>query len=128
MFEQAIRTKLRFNTAQGVLTSEDLYDLSLNNLYTIGNSVGKSLKDNDGNFFSDIESKTDPVEQLRFDIITAVIQFKRDALANQKQLAEDKAELQKILESIDTKKGENLTKKSIPELNRLAKKLKANIG
>lgn len=44
MFEKASRIKLRYSTNRGVLSVEDLWDLSLEQLDPIAINLNKSLK------------------------------------------------------------------------------------
>jgi hypothetical protein len=44
IFEQAVRLKLRFNASKGLLTVEDLYDLSLQDLDKLAKECNAALK------------------------------------------------------------------------------------
>ena len=94
MFQQASRLKLRFDSPKGQLTTEDLWDLPLQsvvpnkaNLDTIAVQAFAALKSGPSVSFVDPMAKSDPVAQLRFDIVKHVIDTK---LTENKAAAESK--------------------------------------
>lgn len=132
MFEKASKLKLRFDTPQGQLTTEDLWDLNLTskasnraNLDDIAKSLYRSLKDteNEISFVTPVEKKGDEL-QTKFDIVKHIIAIKiaeRDAEA--KKVA-NRAERQKILALLDQKQNDKLSSSSEEELRALLDNLK----
>lgn len=106
MFEKATRLKLRFSTTKGLLLVEDLWDLPLTstsgrvNLDEIARDIHRQLKSGDDVSFVLAEKKSDPVIQLRFDIVKRIIDTKlaeNEVRNTQRANAEKKQKLLEIL-------------------------------
>ena len=106
MFEKATRLKLRFSTTKGLLLVEDLWDLPLTstsgrvNLDEIARDIHRQLKSGDDVSFVLAEKKSDPVIQLRFDIVKRIIDTKlaeNEVRNTQRVNAEKKQKLLEIL-------------------------------
>lgn len=123
LFQQATRAKLRFNSPQGSLSVEDLWDLPLTsktgkaNLDAIGVALLRDLRST-----QDTLSLVKPVEsgdstlRLQFDVVKFIIDTKvaeRDEAAVK---AEKAAKKQRLLEIIDRKTDQELEGKSLEEL------------
>ena len=122
MFEKASKLKLRFSY-KGLVSVEDLWDISLTELNIIAKGVNRELKEIAGeeDFISvpNSSSKARDTLQLKLDILKHIIAVKmeqRDALKASKEKAEQK---QKILEIISKKQDAALENKSIEELKAL---------
>lgn len=123
MFEQAGRLKLRFETARGALSAEDLWDLPLTstrqvNLNDIAIGLHNQMKNDTVSFVEDVD-KPDAALQLRFDIVKHVIEVKkteRRVAAEANAKAEQK---QKILAILGRKEDADLEGKSMDELRGL---------
>jgi hypothetical protein len=123
IFEQATRLKLRFDTARiGEITAEDLFDLPLTsktgraNLDDIARSLHKQLKNGDDVSFVEPSRSSDPVIQLRFDIVKHVIGAKIEENQKAAKAREDAEKKQKIMALIADKKDEVLKGKPLEEL------------
>lgn len=116
MYKKALRTKLRFSTTKGKLTTEDLFDLSLTDLNNLAISLDKKLSETPRkSFISDIAPDTQE-DELRFNIVKDIITLKlveRDAARNAKEKAAEKAQL---LEILHRKKNEALENLSVAEI------------
>jgi len=121
MFKQASQLKLRFQTPVGIVSVEQLWDLSFTQLSNTIKAVKKVLKKTDDDELSFLEdSKTVDVEnQLRFDILKEVYITKKKTVEEARTAAENKAYNQKILALISEKQEEGLKGKSIEELEAL---------
>ena len=118
MFDRATRKKLRFNTNMGVLSVEDLWDLTMEQLNALYISLSKEKKDTGESLLAD-----DTVEnadlKLKMDIITFVFDYKQQvAEANEKRAA-TKRRNKRILEIIEQKQDDDLASKSVDELKGL---------
>lgn len=122
MFEKASRLKLTFASSQGLLSVEDLWDLPLTsskgraNLDDLARDLHKQLKNGEDVSFVNKETKSDPVIQLKFDIVKHVIEVKlaeNEAAATARANAEKK---QQLLGLIASKENEALAGKSLDEL------------
>ena len=115
MFELASRTKLRFKTTSGVLTTEDLWDLSLESLNNVARLLSKEIKNTEESF---IEEKTssDMKLDLMFNIVKHIIHVKlvERKAAKEKQLK--MARKAELLEILNEKETESLRSKTKEEL------------
>ena len=128
MFEKASRMKLRFVTASGLVTVEDLWDMPLIhanrlNLDDIARALHRQLKSMDDVSFVNPDQEVDETLQLKFDIVKHIIDVR---------VAENKAVLtaranrekkQKLLEIISQKENEGLMNTSLDELRKMAESL-----
>ena len=123
MYKQASKLKLRFQTNGGVLSAEQLWDLSQTDLSNAVKAVKKILKKTDDDELSFLEdSKIVDVEnQLRFDILKDVYLTKKKEAEELRDAAETKAHNQKILTLIAEKQEGKLKEMSIEELEKLLK-------
>lgn len=116
MYKKALRAKLRFSTAKGKLTTEDLFDLSLADLDNLAIVLDKKLSETPRkSFISDIAPDTQE-DELRFNIVKDIINLKlaeRNAAQNAKAKAAEKAQLMEILHR---KKNEALENLSVAEI------------
>jgi hypothetical protein len=125
IFEQAVKAKLRFATPIGNISAEDLWDLPI----TSSNKAHITLKDiavslqNQINAtptaaldFFDTATTVDPMVQLRFDIVKHIVLEKQaeNKLKSEAKVKEtQRAEIQEL---IKLKKQEQLSGKSLEEL------------
>lgn len=118
-FKEASKQKLRFSTSKGMLSSEQLWDLTLTELNTCIRNQKKVLRKADGDddlSFLDEDSKVDPVEQIKFDVLKEVYMTKKSDNEAVRTAKEKKEHNQKILQIIADKKDKSLEGKSIAEL------------
>jgi hypothetical protein len=118
MYKQASQLKLRFLTNVGLLTVEQLWDLSQTQLSNAVKAVKKVLKKNDDDELSFLEDtkEVDVENQLRFDILKDVYLTKKKEAEEIRNAADIKAHNQKILTLIAEKKDDSLKGMSIEEL------------
>jgi hypothetical protein len=123
MFKQASKLKLRFLTNRGLLSTEQLWDLSQTDLSNAVKAVKKVLKKNDDDELSFLEDTkvVDVENQLRFDILKDVYLTKKKENEELRDAAETKAHNQKILTLIAEKKDGQLKEMSIEDLEKLLK-------
>lgn len=129
MFEKASRLKLRFDSAKGLLTVEDLWDLPLTsntgkaNLDDIARDLHRLLKEADEVSFVKPAQGSTESDQLAFDVVKHIIDVRvaeRDAAAQKAERAEKK---QQILAMIAQKENEALGSTSLEELRAMAASL-----
>ena len=126
MYKEAIRLKLRFLTDRGLLTIEQLYDLSLSSLAKVIKefkaTLNKIEEDDELAFLSsNVQSKEDRENSLRFEILKDVYITKKEEAEALKISQETKAYNQKIMGIIQEKKEEALRNQSVEELEKLMK-------
>ena len=123
MYKQASQMKLRFQTGVGLLTVEQLWDLSLSNLSSAIKNVKKILKKTDDDELSFLEDTkvVDVENQLRFDILKDVYLTKKKEVEELRDAANIKAHNQKILQLIADKQEADLKGKTVAELEAMLK-------
>ncbi|QIG62113.1 hypothetical protein P46FS4_47 [Salmonella phage P46FS4] len=123
MFDKATRLKLRFESNKGLLSVEQVWDLSLTALNEMAKSLSRQVKaaETDEEDFIGTTSNVDSELQLRFDVVKHIIGVKLKERDDSKDAAERKANNQVILELIQRKKQQELEGKSVEELEALLK-------
>lgn len=129
LFATASRLKLRFDTPQGPLSAEDLWDLPLKsrsgraNLDDIAIGLDKAIKESGTTSFVDETTKENDELKLKFDIVLQVIGVRKEenvAAETKRANAEKK---QQILGLIAQKENDALAGESIDKLRELASSL-----
>lgn len=129
MFDKATRMKLRYDTSQGRLSVEDLWDLPLItntnklSLDLIARDLHTQLKNAEDISFVIKGNKTNEVLQLKFDIVKYVIDVKLVEKEQQEQAKLNKDKKQQILDVISKKENEQLSGFSLEELKKMADNL-----
>ncbi|ECB2088347.1 hypothetical protein CHUBBYTHOR_165 [Shigella phage ChubbyThor] len=123
MFDKATRLKLRFESNKGLLSVEQVWDLSLTALNEMAKGLSRQVKaaETDEEDFIGTKSNVDSELQLRFDVVKHIIGVKLKERDDSKDAAERKANNQVILELIQRKKQQELEGKSVEELEALLK-------
>lgn len=116
MFEKASRMKLRYQTNRGVISVEDLWDLSLESLDTIAISLNKKLKESQTESFIKTKTKDTTELELKFNIVKHIIDVKLSEAEARKSAAEKRAKKQKLMDLIAKKQDAELEGKSVDEL------------
>lgn len=123
MFEYATRNKLRFNY-HGMLTVEDLWDLSVESLNEIYKNLNKHLKEESEE--SLLDEKVNPDRELitvSIDIVKHIVSVKLEKQNAQRMAAERSIQKQKILKIMAKKQDSELQEKSLDELSQMLDKL-----
>lgn len=123
MFDKVTRLKLRFESNKGLLSVEQVWDLSLTALNEMAKSLSRQVKaaETDEEDFIGTKSNVDSELQLRFDVVKHIIGVKLKERDDSRDAAERKANNQIILELIQRKKQQELESKSVEELEALLK-------
>lgn len=118
VFEIATRKKYRF-PFKGMITVEDLWDLSLQNLDSVYKSLNKLKKDSDEDSLLSVESRENKELEDKINIIKYIVKVKQDEAAA-KLFEKEKAERnQQILGIIKRKEDAALENMSIEELTKM---------
>jgi len=118
-FKLATQQKLRFQTNKGVLTTEQLWDLSLTDLDGLAVQLQTEYEESGKKSFLVKRSVKDKTSKLKFDVVLDVLQTKSEEAEEAKTKAENKAFNQKIEAIIEEKQEEGLKSKSVKELEKL---------
>ena len=123
IFETASKIKLRISTGRGLLSVEDLWDLSLESLDTIAISVNKELKANQEESFIGKKTKANDILELKLEILKHIITVKLAEKQAKAQRAERNAKLAQLRELAISKQNEALAGSSLEEINNMIAEL-----
>lgn len=116
MYKEALQKKLRFKTNKGMISTEDLFDLSLQNLDTLARMLDKKISEAPKKSFIEELPVEENDDELRFSIVKDVINIKLKARKDNINKAQIDARNKRIAELIAKKEDEALENKSIEEL------------
>lgn len=124
LFELATRKKFRF-PYKGMISVEDLWDLSVKNLDTVFKALRAEKKKDDGESLLATKSDEDNILDAKIAIVQYIFDTKVAEAAAANQAATNAAEAQRIMALIANKKDAELASLSVPELEaKLAELLK----
>lgn len=121
MYKEAIRQKLRFTTSKGLLSTEQLRDLSLTDLDNLAVSLEKDYEESGKKSFLVKKSAKDKTAKLKLDIVIDILTTKVEEQEAAKNARAIKENNEKILSLIAEKEEDSLKSKSIEDLKRLLK-------
>lgn len=125
IFEKASKLKLRFATNKGLLTTEDLWDLSLESLDTIAVAVDKTLETAGKKSFIGKRDTTNTILELQLEVLKHIIEIKLAEKEAKAKRAERNTQLAELKELAASKSNEALKGKSLDEINEMIAKLQA---
>ena len=117
-FKQASKIGLRIQTSKGPLSVEQLWTLRTSDLVSAIKALKKKMevdKGDDLDFLTETV-RTNPVDQLSFDILKEIYLDKKAEEEASRRASEDKKHNEKIFELIAKKQESDLENKSIDEL------------
>ena len=118
MFEFATRQKLRFNY-RGVLSAEDLWDLTVEELDSIFKTLNSQLKSLNEDSLLSVKSPVEQELRLKVGIISHIVTVKLQEKEDRANAAAKRAQKDKILKVLASKQEEDLSSKSIEELQKM---------
>lgn len=121
MYKEALQKKLRFKTNKGIITIEDLFDLSLQNLNTLAIMLDEKVNEAPKKSFIEELPAEENDNELRFNIVKDVINIKLKARKDNIDKAQKDAQKKRIAKLIAKKQDEALENKSIEELQAMLK-------
>lgn len=120
MYKQLIKDKVRFTTAKGLLSLEQLFTLSINELDTLAVSLQEAYeKSNTKKSFIEKRTTKDKSLKMQLDVVLDIMQDKIEEAEVAKTKAENKLRNQKIREIIAEKKDAELASMSVSKLESL---------
>lgn len=123
MFEKAARMKLRFGTDKGLLSVEDLWDLSLQQLNRLAKALNKSIKESAEDDFLEETSAEDLIIKLQFNLVLHVLEAKKAEKKERLTASTKKAEREKILGILAKKQDDALENLSEEDLKKKLEEL-----
>lgn len=121
-FLEATKSRLRVSSSNGLLSVEQLWDLTPTKLATILRSLKNQLKKDDTDdelSFLDETKVVDKETQLSFDVVKEIYLVRKDEADKIKTEFERKSNNEKIMALIHQKQEKELGEKSIDELKAL---------
>ena len=115
MFENATRIKMRF-PFKGMISVEDLWDLSVKDLDTIFKTLNAQVKKSQEESLLVTKTEEDEVLSTQIEIVKYIVAVKLAEAEKVKQSKAVKEQKQKIMEILSAKEDEDLHNKSIDEL------------
>lgn len=115
LFEIAVREKYRF-PYKGMISTEDLWDLSVNALDSIFKTLNKERKNADEENLLDVKDNVNTTLENKIAIIKYVVNIKQTEAAEKLLEREKKQQKQKIMNLIAKKQDETLENMSQEEL------------
>lgn len=119
IFERATRNKIRFVSNKGLLSTEDLFDLSLTSLDNIAKSVNKQIKAESEESFIEQKSRASSELELQLDILKFIIADKLATQEANRKRAETNAKKSQIEDIILRKKSKELEDLPVEELEKM---------
>lgn len=116
IFEKATKAKIRFNLTKGVLTTEDLWSLKLEDLDIIAKGLNKELKASEEESFIAKKTTACATTELKFEVVKRIITVKLEEKEAKAKAAERLAKRQQLITIISEKEDSALKDKSIEEL------------
>lgn len=123
MYKKASKLKLRFSTNKGNLSTEDLWDLSLEQLDAIAVKLDEQIEKSPRKSFIKTVSKGNEILELKFAIVKDIIDTKMAEQAARENQQAKSAQRQKLLELIAEKEDFELKGKSAEELRKMLNEL-----
>jgi D-ribose pyranose/furanose isomerase RbsD len=108
IFMKATKQKVRWNTTKGVLSVEDVWDLSLEQLNAEAIKLNKEIKEMGEENFLDDTPSVSPVMKLRFDVVIAIMEHKKELKLASETRAKNKAEKEKLLRLLEQREDEEM--------------------
>lgn len=122
LFIQASREQLRFQSEKGLLTTEDLWSLSLVSLDKMAVNINSTLSDSGTSFLKNTnsrETKETKAQKLRLEILKTVITIKQEENEAKKTKAEKESKKAFFKELIHEKELEELKGMSKEDIQKM---------
>jgi len=118
IFEYAVRNKVRF-PFKGMISVEDLWDLSLQNLDSIYKTLNKQVKQSEEESLLATKTNVDTELEVQIAIIKHIVSVKLAEAEATAAAASKRAQKQKIMSVIAAKEDEALRNTSVEDLKKM---------
>ena len=115
MFEMAIRNKMRY-PFKGMISTEDLFDLSVRDLDTVFKTLNKQVKQAKEESLLNTKSQEDIVLDAQIEIVKYIVGVKIAEDNARLKAKENREQKQKIMAILASKQEQSLQNKSEEEL------------
>lgn len=116
IFEVATRSKFRFSF-RGMISVEDLWDLSLENLDAIFKNLNSQVKESKEDSLLKVKSEANETLDVMIEIVKHIVSVKLAENEARAKIREKREQKQKILSILSEKQDEELHNKSVEELS-----------
>lgn len=121
-FEVATRSKMRF-PFRGMISVEDLWDLSVQNLDSVFKVLNSELKQVQEESLLNTKTKADKELDVKIEIVKYIVNVKLEEENSRLKAKEQKEQKQKIMEILSAKQDEALQNKTPEELQAMLAEL-----
>ena len=118
IFEYAVRNKVRF-PFKGMISVEDLWDLTLENLDSIYKTLNKQVKQSNEESLLTTKTNIDTELEVQIAIVKHIVSVKLEEQEVREKAVAKKAQRQKIMAIIATKEDEALQNSSVDDLKKM---------
>ena len=115
LFEMATRKKFRF-PFKGMISIEDLWDLSVNNLDTVFKALNAEAKQVKEESLLATKSTEDAILDAKIEIVKHIVKVKLEEAEQRTKAAANREQARRIQELIANKQDAELQEKSVEEL------------
>lgn len=122
IFEFAARNKIRF-PYKGLITVEDLFDLSLTNLDSIYKTLNKQVKQSEEESLLNTKTTIDKELDVQIAIVKHIVAVKLAEQEAREKASAKKEQKQKIMAIIASKQDEALQNSSVEDLQKMLDEL-----
>lgn len=122
IFEYVARNKVRF-PFKGMISVEDLWDLSLTNLDSIYKTLNKQVKQSEEESLLATKTTVDTELEVQIAIVRYIVSVKLAEQEAREKDAVKKAQKQKLMSIIATKEDEALRNSSVDDLKKMLDEL-----
>lgn len=122
MFEYATRNKVRF-PFKGLISVEDLWDLTLTNLDSIYKTLNKQVKQSEEESLLNTKTTVDKELDVQIAIVKHIVAVKLAEQEAREKASAKKAQKQKIMAIIASKQDEELQNSSVEDLQKMLDEL-----
>ena len=122
MFEYATRNKVRF-PFKGLISVEDLWDLTLTNLDSIYKTLNKQVKQSEEESLLNTKTTVDKELDVQIAIVKHIVVVKLAEQEAREKASAKKAQKQKIMAIIASKQDEALQNSSVEDLQKMLDEL-----
>lgn len=122
VFELATRNKMRF-PYKGMISVEDLWDLSVENLDVVYKALNSQLKQAQEESLLNTRSKKDLELDAQIAIVKHIVAVKQEEAVKRLKAKEQREQKQRIMEIIASKQDAALQDKSLDELTAMLETL-----
>lgn len=118
MFMVASRRRIRFETSRGNLSTEDLWNLSLDELNEVAKNLNKRIKASSEENYLEETPAVNEVLELKFEIVLKVLKTKQAEITAHKDALAKSARKQKLLEILARKQDAGLEEMSVEDIQK----------